>query len=91
MGAQRANVPASSCLTQRRRAVGRTATVRSWSKLWKETGPHELEEVEFAAEDYLTKAVVIRDLALQRMKDRLDRDEGILAQTTTAFGVLQAG
>lgn len=64
------------------------STVRRFKKLWEEEGPPKLEEVEEAVFEYLTEMEATRDLALQRMHEKLEKGEGTLPQIATVFGVL---
>jgi transposase-like protein len=57
-----------------------------------ETNPPSVEAVEAAAADFISTAKEVRDLALQRIKERLEssdkKEQGTLPQLSTVLGVL---
>lgn len=67
-------------------------TVRRWRNEWASGGPPPLDEVEKAASDYVSTAETVRDLSLQRIKERLESDsvkaQGTLPQLATVFGIV---
>lgn len=67
------------------------STVRSMKKSF-ETNPPSVEAVEAAAADFISTAKEVRDLALQRIKERLEsgdkKEQGTLPQLSTVLGVL---
>jgi len=63
-------------------------TVRRWRDEWKTNGPPSLDEVTEAAFEYATAVESTRDLALQKIHERIAKGEGTLAQLATVFGVL---
>jgi transposase-like protein len=63
-------------------------TVRRWRDEWQKNGPPQEQVVQEATQDYVASLAQTRDLALQRMHERLVRDEGTLPQIATVFGVL---
>lgn len=67
------------------------STVRSMKKSF-ETNPPSVEAVEAAAADFVATAKEVRDLALRRIKERLESDDkkeqGTLPQLSTVLGVL---
>ena len=65
------------------------STVRRYKNLWEENGPPTIEE-EIVKEvvEYVSEMERTRDLALQRMHERLENDQGTLPQIATVFGVL---
>jgi len=65
------------------------STVRRWKKVWEENGPPKIEEeIVEAVTNYVDEMERTRDLALQRMHERLQNDQGTLPQIATVFGVL---
>lgn len=64
------------------------STVRSYKKKWEENGPPALDQIEQAVVEYVGTMERTRDLALQRMHERLEADKGTLPQIATVFGVL---
>lgn len=67
------------------------STVRSMKKSF-ETNPPSVEAVEAATADFVATAKEVRDLALQRIKERLEsadkKEQGTLPQLSTVLGVL---
>lgn len=67
------------------------STVRSMRKQFEENPPAP-EAISEAAADFVAEAKQVRDLALQRIKERLNstsvRDQGTLPQLTTVVGIL---
>lgn len=65
-------------------------TVRRWKKDWEENGPPTVDdEITNAVVEYVGEMEQTRDLALKRMHERLEKNEGTLPQIATVFGVLQ--
>jgi hypothetical protein len=65
------------------------STVRAYKKKWETEGPPKIEEeIAAAITDYVGEMEKTRDLALQRMHERLLDDKGTLPQIATVFGVL---
>jgi transposase-like protein len=68
-------------------------TVRRWAKEWKDTPPHVDDKITEAVVEYVSEMELTRNLALQRMRERLQspdkKDQGTLPQIATVFGVLQ--
>ena len=65
------------------------STVRAYKKKWETEGPPKIEdEIAEAVTDYATEMEKTRDLALQRMHERLEANQGTLPQIATVFGVL---
>src|SRR5690242_16807835 len=50
------------------------STVRRWKQTWEAEGPPKLDEVEQVAADMVTETEAVRDLALQKIKERLEND-----------------
>lgn len=66
------------------------STVRRYKKLWEDEGPPKIEqEIAEAVTEYASEMEKTADLALKRMHERLERDEGTLPQIATVFGVLR--
>lgn len=64
-------------------------TVRRYKRKWETEGPPKIEEeIQQAVLDYTGEMEKTRDLALQRMHERLEKDQGTLPQIATVFGVL---
>lgn len=67
-------------------------TIRRWRNEWASEGPPPLEQLEEAATDYVANAETVRDLALQRIKERLQSDnvkeQGTLPQLATVYGIV---
>ncbi len=64
------------------------STVRRYKQMWEQEGPPKLDDIEQAVTDYLTEAEETRNLALSKMKERIEKGDGTLAQLATVFGVL---
>lgn len=67
-------------------------TVRRWRNKWESEGPPPLDMLEQAATDYVGEMESVRDLSLQRIRERLEsdnvKDQGTLPQLGTVFGIL---
>ena len=67
-------------------------TIRRWRNEWASEGPPQTDLVEKAATDYVGEMEGTRDLALQRIRERLEssnvKDQGTLPQLATVFGIL---
>ena len=64
------------------------STVRRYKQVWEREGPPQLDEIEQTVVEYVDEMEKTRDLALQRMHERLEKDQGTLPQIATVFGVL---
>jgi len=65
-----------------------TSTLRMWRDEWEKNGPPQQELVQKAAMDFLGESEEVRNLALTKMKEKLEKGDGTLAQIATVFGVL---
>lgn len=67
-------------------------TIRRWRNEWASGGPPDLDMVEKAAIDYVSEAEKVRDLSLQRIRERLESSsvkvQGTLPQLATVFGIV---
>lgn len=67
-------------------------TIRRWRNEWESGGPPSLESLEEAVTDMVAQAEKIQDLALQRIKERLESDDikqqGTLPQLATVYGIV---
>ena len=67
-------------------------TIRRWRNEWASGGPPPTDMLEEAATDIIGKAEAIQDLALQRIKERLESDsvkeQGTLPQLATVYGIV---
>jgi DNA-binding transcriptional MerR regulator len=64
------------------------STVRRYKQVWATEGPPKLDDVEQVVVEYVDEMERTRDLALQRMHERLEANQGTLPQIATVFGVL---
>lgn len=67
-------------------------TIRRWRNEWASQGAPPLDMIEEAATDMVTEAEKVRDLSLQRIRERLEsdnvKDQGTLPQLATVFGIV---
>lgn len=67
-------------------------TIRRWRNEWAKVGPPDMNLVEEAAIDYVSQAESVRDLALRRIRERLESDnvkeQGTLPQLATVYGIV---
>ena len=67
-------------------------TIRRWRNEWESGGPPSLASLEEAVTDMVAQAEKIQDLALQRIKERLESDDvkqqGTLPQLATVYGIV---
>lgn len=67
-------------------------TIRRWRNEWESGGPPSLELVEAAVVEHVTAQEEVRDLSLQRIKERLQsedkKEQGTLPQLATVYGIL---
>jgi transposase-like protein len=67
-------------------------TIRRWRNEWAAEGPPPTDMIEQEATGYIGEAEVVRNLALRRIKERLESDnvkeQGTLPQLATVYGIV---